>query len=651
MDHSNHGASTSTPWNVNLSYAVDWSIVLAVPVALLAVRHAVVLTTKALQRRKGRSSAGAFVGRPRHSEDSEDDFSDDDEMHKPSQHVSAHSTNLGGQTPKVEGPHPSKRPPSWSYGHVENWAVNKFSATLFFGNYLHLVAGVTLLTLIFLSILAVLLLSQADLYLNSNRAGYLGLSCIPFLFAFTGKNSIVSFLTGISHHRLNQVHRFLGLSLFTLVSVHMGCMFHVWWPWKKLLADQLASEKVRYGLATYTALGLMVVLAAWPVRRWAYEVFLMSHTLFLVFLVCVSLHTPYAMRFIVAGIVVYLLNVLAGWCVKTHSGLARATVYQGRLTRVTIAKPIQSRPGQHVYLCVPTMSYIQWHPFTISSSDEESITIHARAVGGYTRKLAQWPESLQQRVILTGPYGEGIQVGCRPSVDKVVFVAAGSGLSYVLPILTDLLERRQQGRRRKETGTATTWTGPIEVIWCIRDQDEVEWFREELEECLDRASGCLREPWRGGVDDKEATELLPSSPSKDDLQRHGSNKHHNGLRLVLHFTSLVSSIDVTTTADGGPVPVNRENSLQLQSIVSTTTGSVARSGQPFAGDGRVEWIQARLNVSDYVQRVIRETPPEREIDIVGCGPPVFLGELHNGTAKAESLKGCRVNLHTERFHL
>jgi len=317
-----------------------------------------------------------------------------------------------------------------------------------------------LLALIFLSVLAVLLLYNDDLMLNSNRAGFLGLSCIPFLFAFTGKNSIISLLTGMSHHRLNQVHRFLGLCLFIMVSVHMGCMIHTWMPWKFLLEEQLATTKVRYGLATYSTLCLIVLTSLWPVRRFAYEVFVLSHTLFLVFLVLVGLHTPYAMRFTAAGIACYLLNVLTGWCVRTHSALAQATVFQDRLTRICMDKPIEHLPGQHLYICVPSMSLIQWHPFTISSTDHNSVTVHVRAVGGFTKKLCRWPENTQRRVMLAGPYGEGVRVGRGLDTEKVVFLAAGSGLAYVVPILMDLLHHRQR---------SNVANCPIEVVWCVRD--------------------------------------------------------------------------------------------------------------------------------------------------------------------------------------
>jgi predicted ferric reductase len=237
-------------------------------------------------------------------------------------------------------------------------------------------------------------------------------------------------------------------------------MMKSWWPWKSLLAQQLATPKVQYGLATYATLCLLVVTAAWPVRRFAYEAFVVSHSLFLVFLVLVGLHTPYAMRFTVAGIFFYVINVLTGWCVKSKLALAQATVFQDRLTRLRMDRSVAHAPGQHIYVCVPSMSLIQWHPFTISSSDQTSVTVHARAVGGFTKKLCRWPENTQRRVILAGPYGESVQVGRGSDIQKVVFVAAGSGLAYVVPILMDLLQARRQFKAH---------CGHVEIVWCVRD--------------------------------------------------------------------------------------------------------------------------------------------------------------------------------------
>ncbi|KAI1297420.1 hypothetical protein EDD11_007134 [Mortierella claussenii] len=457
---------------------------------------------------------------------------------------------------------------------------------------------------------------------NSNRAGYLALSCIPFLFAFTGKNSIITYMTGMSHHRINQIHRFLGLCLFILVSVHMGCMIHVWWPWQFLMDQQMATPKVRYGLATYGTLCLIVLTAAWPVRRWAYEAFVVSHSLFLVFLVLVGLHTPYAMRFTAAGIFCYVLNVLTGWCIKTRMAHAQATVYQNRLTRLRIHTQMCHAPGQHIYVCVPSMSLIQWHPFTISSADQTSLTVHARAVGGFTRKLCRWPENTQRRVIVAGPYGGAVKVARGLDSHKVVFVAAGSGLAYIVPILTDLLRSR---RLQKMSN------GAIEIVWCVRDPDEVQWFQDELEMVLN------------------SVQSHPDSLDKDkeDVDLITTEGPETRFHLVIHYSTV-------TFADQESLVVRQSTSMTSTATASaSTTTATAKTAlnAPFAGDERVEWMRSRLDVCAYITKQIEDTPRDKAIDIVGCGPPLMLAELHNAVAGKEELSGCRVNLHTERFYM
>ena len=72
---------------------------------------------------------------------------------------------------------------------------------------------------------------------------------------------------------------------------------------------------------------------------------------------------------------------------------------------------------------------------------------------------------------------------------------------------------------------------------------------------------------------------------------------------------------------------------------------------PFAGDDRVEWVEARLDVPEYIRMEIAETPRDKSIEIVGCGPPLLLAQLHNAVAAKEKLSGCCVKLHTERFYL
>ncbi|KAF9186796.1 hypothetical protein BGZ51_001591 [Haplosporangium sp. Z 767] len=410
-------------------------------------------------------------------------------------------------------------------------------------------------------------------------------------------------------------------------------------PWKTLLEDKLSTSKVRFGLATYTTLCLIVVTAAWPVRRWAYEVFVISHSLFLVFLVLVGLHTPYAMRFTVAGIFFYIINALTGWCVKTHMAVAQATVYQSRLTRLRMDRAVPHAPGQHIYVCVPSMSLIQWHPFTISGSDQNSLTVHARAVGGFTKKLCWWPDNTQRRVILSGPYGEGVQAGRGLDLHKVIFLAAGSGFAYIAPILMDLLKSRRQTKSSN---------CPVEVVWCVRDvgtfgieiivlEDEVQWFQEEIEMALDIAHGFMDVMEK----DKEEVDLItPEGPEiRLCLRIHYINTY---------FGDQEESFVVTTPAPAqAPAPASSDSdspghTSPGSATTESTTITAGKMGShlPFAGDDRVEWVGSRLDVTEYIQRQITETPRDKALEIVGCGPPQLLAQLHNAVANKEQLSGC-----------
>ncbi|KAJ2615263.1 hypothetical protein H4S08_001337 [Coemansia sp. RSA 1365] len=46
------------------------------------------------------------------------------------------------------------------------------------------------------------------------------------------------------------------------------------------------------------------------------------------------------------------------------------------------------KAGQFIYLCVPSLSWYQWHPFTLTSAPEEGeLSVHISINGGWTRSL------------------------------------------------------------------------------------------------------------------------------------------------------------------------------------------------------------------------------------------------------------------------
>lgn len=50
----------------------------------------------------------------------------------------------------------------------------------------------------------------------------------------------------------------------------------------------------------------------------------------------------------------------------------------------------KTRAGQYIFINCPEVSYLQWHPFTLTSAPEEDyISIHIRVVGDFTNAFAK----------------------------------------------------------------------------------------------------------------------------------------------------------------------------------------------------------------------------------------------------------------------
>lgn len=153
---------------------------------------------------------------------------------------------------------------------------------------------------------------------------------------------------------------------------------------------------------------------------------------------------------------------------------------------------------------------------------------------------------------------------------------------------------------------------------------------------LDAAQGYL------DMMEKEKEETGLISPDGPETQ----------LRLKVHYTRLSFENQESLVV---PAPIHQQQgSSTSTSATATSTTEEARkmlNNMPFAGDDRVEWVQSRLDVAQYVRGQIEEIESDHTVDIVGCGPASMLAQLHNVVAAKESLTGCRVNLHTERFYV
>ncbi|KAM7192561.1 ferredoxin reductase [Naviculisporaceae sp. PSN 640] len=305
------------------------------------------------------------------------------------------------------------------------------------------------------------------------------------------------------------------------------------WAGVATLDTVLENERIRVGIVAWAALGVMFLTSVRFIRRRAFEVFYYVHFVFVVFVAGAFYHAADAAEFLVPGLALSGLDraVRAWYSNVRNVEVTGMTHYSaGDVTKLRFeGKMLSPRPGQIVWVQVPGVSWLNWHPFTIipfvygessaSKGQTEGGTIAIRALGGYTRKvmghlLAAKPEpghhgncndtedyrpnnlgdtnmtsvASSVKIRIDGPYGQGrLQYSNYP---VIVLVAGGIGITPAINIATHLVN---EAMRARQSRLASPSCPPsinhdhqprphqyIHLLWAVKDVTHLSWFEEEL---------------------------------------------------------------------------------------------------------------------------------------------------------------------------
>jgi hypothetical protein len=104
--------------------------------------------------------------------------------------------------------------------------------------------------------------------------------------------------------------------------------------------------------------------------------------------------------------------------------------------------------GSTVYLCIPKLSRVQWHAFTIAASRGTSFTLIVQVAGNWTSDLWELATardgamSASFPVLVEGPYQHDTAEKLHTVLSRggaVMVVAGGSGIAALLPALDELI--------------------------------------------------------------------------------------------------------------------------------------------------------------------------------------------------------------------
>lgn len=182
----------------------------------------------------------------------------------------------------------------------------------------------------------------------------------------------------------------------------------------------------------------------------------------------------------------------------------------GGAVRVSLkmARPWRFRPGQHVFLTIPSIGLWTSHPFSVAWSDEDdqldsekgstldgqdvlatagttmSLVVRRRAgfTDGLHAQVAKSNGHLAVNAIVEGPYGGHQNLN---SYGTVVFFAGGVGITHQVPFVRDLVAGFADG---------TVAARRVLLVWVIQSPEHLEWIRPFMTSilALDKRRDVLR---------------------------------------------------------------------------------------------------------------------------------------------------------------
>lgn len=422
---------------------------------------------------------------------------------------------------------------------------------------------------------------KSDPFTDPLRTGFVAISQIPLVYMLGTKNNLLGMFLALGYEKLNYVHRYAGMMLILLSNVHaVGYIYE--WVFQGKLSVYLKEPSVIWGLVALAAVDTLYLFSTSFWRRKAYNIFFGSHIIcFIVFLPAVYSHQPAILYYVVAAAGAYGLDHILR--------LLKTRLFHGRIrpipdlsmTRIEIPELNAGwRAGQHVRIRVlsSAMGWIGWaevHPFTIASvaKTPEGLVLMCKNVGGWTKKLYEMAKvagygsedggmSRSVLMMVEGPYG-GPGHSVFASYSAAVFVVGGSGITFALSALQDLVRVDLEGASRVKV---------IELVWSVQDPSSLTPLLPQFTALLQQSTYT---PLRISVHYTRAADTLPSKASLPPGVTLTAGRPRIGKildaviqRTLSYGSGVKASMDITGVIVGvcGPVGLGDEVTQVVSSI-------------------------------------------------------------------------------------
>ncbi|XP_047336064.1 ferric reduction oxidase 4-like [Impatiens glandulifera] len=289
----------------------------------------------------------------------------------------------------------------------------------------------------------------------SLRLGYIGNICWAFLFFPVTRGSSILPMIGLTSESSIKYHIWLGHVSNLLFTLHtIG--FIVYWGITNQMSQMVDWDKTYVSnVAGWIAMlfGWAIWVTSFPsIRRKAFELFFYTHHLYLLYIVFYMLHVggPYLFM-ILPGIFLFFIDrYLRFLQSQKRARLVSARLLPCGVVELNLSKclDLHYNPTSIMFIHVPSISRLQWHPFTIISSGNlelDRISVVIKSLGTWSQKLYQELSSSSKtnlEVHVEGPYGPVSPDLLRR--DSLVMVSGGSGIAPFISIIREVIHLSTQ---------------------------------------------------------------------------------------------------------------------------------------------------------------------------------------------------------------
>jgi predicted ferric reductase len=360
------------------------------------------------------------------------------------------------------------------------------------------------------------------------------LARIPLIFTFVTatKNNILTFFLGIPVERAIKYHKLAARLAYINGLMHTIATFNdpIANADDRKFGPFLFQDSVNGGGTMIMFFMTGMIITALPfIRKRLFELFYFVHVIFAISMMgCAFYHT---------GIVVPVLGSLT-WGLdyivrKVYMPFYR---YPRKATLQIISDSVielsfpktdgfDFNPGQYIYIAVPKLSYLEWHPFSLSSSPKQKVvSLHIRMAGTWTKALYALAQSHSDiEILMEGPYGSvGVDFTNTFRYQNIMLFSGGIGVTPMQSLCNSLMHEHNNGVRK---------INKLSFVWIERDPvviPEVDVVRREGSLLVDSSA-------------------LTSKP--DDIKDHNENVHQISQHAVnqLHRKLSRRSNDGETT--------------------------------------------------------------------------------------------------------